>query len=145
MPMTQGKSLLILLFRGALGGITGGFVFATVEVGPLRPNGWDNWLGYFLILFIIYGLPFGLFMGLLISIGIWFVPDKAGKASGLVARAVFGTLFGAIACAVVLFGNSSAQEGYIKTSWIVALFGIFLLGAAFGGIPAIIIGKQSQK
>ena len=141
MVRTRSKSLRIVLLRGVLGGIAGGFVFAGGEVDLLNLTGWDNRLGYFLFLFLIYGLPFGVFMGFVLSIGIWLIHAQTGKAFGIPARATLGTVFGMIACAITLYAVSSDREGYVQSPWKSELFGFFLLGLAFGGIPALIVGN----
>jgi hypothetical protein len=144
MPGSHGKSLLTTLVRGTLGGMAGGFALAAVEACLISPTDWNNWLVYFFIC-AIYGLPFGGFLGSVLSIGIWLIHAQTGKALGVLTRGTFGTVFGMIACAIVLYANTSDQKGYIHRSWTANLVGIFLLGLAFGGIPALLVGNQRNE
>jgi hypothetical protein len=79
----HGKGFLILLVRGVLGGVIGGVVFAGVEVCLVRPTGWDNWIGYFLLILIIGGLPFGLLIGAGLAVVGWLVYRQTGVRFGL--------------------------------------------------------------
>ena len=144
MARTHRKSFPIVLLRGGLGGMAAGFIVAFVDVYLMDPR-LDNWFGYFLILCIIYYLPFGIVIGFAIGIGIWLIHAETGKALGIPARATLGTLFGTIACAITLYAISSDRRGYVQSSLKSTLLGIFLLGLAFGGIPALFVGHPRDE
>lgn len=141
----KSKGFLRLLLRGVLGGVSGALVLAFVEVCIIRPSGWDNWLGYFLLIFIV-SLPFGVIAGVGLSGALWLVYDKTGIHFRLLTRGLLGTVIGMVMIGIwwAMTANPYKQS-YEKHSWIVDSLGLILLGAAFGGIPGLLIGSQRQR
>jgi hypothetical protein len=139
----QNKAFLILLLRGVLGGMVGGFIFAALEVCLIRPNGLGNWIGWLLIMYISVGLPFSVIIGTALSLAIWLFYHYTGIQLGSLARGTIGTIVGITACAMAWSG--SLGEGYESNPLMVNLIGLVLMGAAFGGIPGIVIGSQRSN
>lgn len=135
----QSKGFWVLLLRGALGGLVGSSIFGAVEVCLLHPVGWGNWLGFFLLL-VFVGTPFSLFLGLTLSVAIWFFHRETEINLGLVARSLIGTCAGIAAVTMWWFISSDHWKMAIPRS--MDFLGAVLLGAAFGGIPALVIGSQ---
>lgn len=141
----QSEAFLVLLLRGVVGGLIGGFVFAGVEICLLRPTGWDNWIGYFILIFMIGGLPFGVLIGAVQAVVVWLINQQTGVRLGPFAMPLFGTVLGMILIGIWWTATANRyQQSYEKSSWTVYIFGLFLLGAAFGGIPGLVIGARRR-
>ena len=127
-----------LLLRGFLGGVLGVFVVAAVEICLLRPTGWDNWLGYFFIISLV-SLPFGLLVGPVLGVVIWFLRRETGIPFGMVSTTIIGTIAGTVAI-TIWWALTSEHLTDIVTS--TKVLGAVLLGAAFGGVPGLVVGMR---
>jgi hypothetical protein len=134
------KRLRSFLLRGIGGGALGGFVFAAGAVLFVQPSGWDNWLGWFLIIYVAVGLPFGAFIGGVVGIIVWLIHFQRPTALGPLSGAIIGTLVGIICWAAVW--SLTYQTGYVEHSWPSILLGLALFGAATGGIPGVVVGSK---
>ena len=137
----QSKGFLILLLRGVLGGMVGGFIFAVVEVCVMRPNALGNWIGWFLMICIVV-LPITLVISTALSIGYWFFYRETGIELGILARGIIGTIVGITVYATTWL--SGYRERNVRNPLIVDIIGLVLIGVAFGGIPGIVIGIQKS-
>src|SRR6266403_3670268 len=143
---THSEKFLILLLRGVVGGLVGGFVFAGVEICLVRPTGWDNWIGYFILIFMIGGLPFGVLVGAIQAVVVWLVYKQTSVRLGPLVTPLFGTVIGVIVIGIWWSATANPyQQSYEKSSWTVYLLGLLLLGGAFGGIPGLVIGVRKRR
>ena len=143
---THSGEFLSLLLRGVVGGLIGGFIFAAIEICLIRPTGWDNWIGYFILIFMIGGLPFGVLVGAIQAVVVWLVDQQTSIRLGPLVTALFGTIIGVIAIGIWWSATANPyQQSYEKSSWTVYLLGLLLLGGAFGGIPGLVIGARKRR
>jgi hypothetical protein len=142
---TNIKGFLKLFVRGVLGGIVGSLVVAAAVVCLIRPTGWDNWLGYFILIFIV-SFPFGVVAGATLAGTLWVLNWQFGIHLGLLPRVLCGTAIGIIIIGIwwVMTSNPYKQS-YETNSWTVGVWGLVLLGAAFGAIPGMLIGSRREK
>jgi hypothetical protein len=136
------KRLRSLLLRGLGGGALGGFVFAAGAVLFVQPSGWDNWLGWFLIIYVAVGLPFGAFIGGIVGTIGWLIHFQKATALGSSLGALMGTIVGIVCWAIVWL--LTYRSGYVEHSWPSILLGLALFGAATGGIPGALVGASGM-
>lgn len=134
------KRFAIVLLRGLLGGALGGLIWvATPVVANLKQSGvpWD-WLA---VVYLLVGLPLGAVMGGFVAVTLWLIHRQARNELSAIARVVIGTLTAIILWAILFYWRQDSA-GYVESSWQRTLTGIFLLGAATGGLSGLFVGRQ---
>lgn len=141
----KSKGFLKLFLRGVLGGVAGSVVVAAVVVCLLRPATWDNWLGYFLLIFIV-SFPFGIVTGATLAVALWLVYGLTPIQLGRFATALCGTAIGMFIIGLWwAITYNPYKQSYEQSYWMDNAIGLVLIGLAFGGIPGILMGIKRKK
>jgi len=133
---TKRKYFLILLVRGALGGVLGAFLWATTSIVfsiGIGPGGW-LWL---ILGFLFSGLPAGVLIGGIIGTVIWMINRLTNASLGLVSRASVGTLLAMIGWFVFWWLARDAYDVYIPVPWHAEFLWIVHFGISIGGIAGV--------
>ena len=128
--MTQ-KSSRALLWRGALGGLVGCFLW--IFVMPLFHN-WPALKSYYLALALFYGMLLTTITGTIIGAVIWFIHEKTKKNIGIILRALIGTMI-AIVAGLIYMGVANER---------MQIFYLVEFGVVIGAVAGMIAGRQSS-
>ena len=132
----------MLLLRGALGGALGGFILVAtlilIQFGTFGSGAWLV-LGY-----LLFGLPCGAFIGILVGTTIPLINRQAGLNVGVFGRVIVGTLIATIFWGLFFLGKEASAYTNIN-SWLWFVFAVLLFSLPTGGIAGLVVGGQSTS
>ncbi len=123
----SGKNLLKVIWRGALGGAIGGFLYYLLIVFKLWPD-----VPYFGLTLLIIPI-FGIIIGGMVGAAIWILGRRSGKDLNVIPRIIIGVVFAALLGGVVYVVSNRDESIKIKD----LIAGALSMGVTFGVLAGI--------
>lgn len=129
------------LWRGALGGVVGGFIGAAVLWPSYKPQYGQGTEFRWFVLFVIVYSPFAAIAGAAIGILIWKIRERTRRSVNLLTRAILGATSAGvlgILCSYTLYSDVDRASLGLSYTMFYAKYGVFV------GTLAGIFAKPSQ-
>jgi hypothetical protein len=140
--VVRDKGFLRLMLRGAFGGAVGAFVLFALVLLFEKFGSWEIWAGWLLVGYLVFGLPFGAFIGALVGTAITLIKRQAGANLGALVRLILGTAIAVIFWGLFFWERETSPYHDIY-SWLWFVFAVLLFAVATGGMAGLVVGRQS--
>jgi hypothetical protein len=142
MVRVKSKGFLKPLVRGLLGGALGGFVLVAILILiQFGTFGSGEWL---VLSYLLFGLPCGAFIGIIVGAAILLINRQAGLNLRLFVRVILGMAIAVIFWILFFWGKEEFAFGDIR-AWLWFCLTILLYAMATGGIAGVVIGRQTSS
>jgi uncharacterized membrane protein YgaE (UPF0421/DUF939 family) len=140
---TKGISFLILPIRGLLGAAIGALVLFAILLLFAKFGSWDIWAGWLVVVYLVFGLPLGAFIGGLVGAAIILINKQIGTDMGSLFRMAVGTAIAIIFWAI-FFLEKETSEYRDTNSWLWFVLTVILFATFTGGVAGLAVGRQGS-